>query len=749
MKQYLLNLAVLLFALHLFSCRKPDDKSVQTQSRAFKPATIDQSPSSAILSPEESMKTMHLPAGYHLELVASEPIIQEPVAMVWDGNGNMYVAEMRSYMQDIDGTGEQLPTCRITRLEDTNGDGKMDKHTVFIDSLVLPRMMLVLDDQLVVNETYTYSLYGYRDTDGDGKADEKNLMYKNDKRDNANLEHQRSGLDWNLDNWIYMTSSKARFKYKNGMFEADTISGWGGQWGLTHDDYGRIYYSCAGCEDPATGFQQNPAYGWMDMPGQKSDDFDLVWPIIATSDVEGGLKRLREDSTLNHFTASCGQVVFRGDKLPPDMQGDLFIPEPVGRLIRRAKVSNVDGKTILKNVYDKAEFLASTDMNFRPVNMYTGPDGSMYIVDMYHGIIQEGNWTRKGSYLRGKILEKKMDQNIGRGRIYRLVHDDYKPGPAPRLMDADNEELVSFLSHPNGWWRDNAQRLLIVRNAQASVADLKDLALGKSGFIQKLAFWKDAPTAVARIHGLWTLEGLGAMDKEIIKQALTDSDPQVRKAAIRISEMFLTQNDESMLAILEGYQNDPSADVKIQLAASLRYIKTDKAREVLKKLLADNSTNELLARTAVRSQQEGGDPAWTELMARIEKMSGNDKDLIYEGVNVFRQSCAICHGVDGKGLASKVAPPLSGSARVNGDKEVLVNIILHGLTGPVDGVSYPGMMAPQGMNDDDYIAAVASYIRNSLGNDASVVTWRDVRDIRKKNANRASAWTLEELKKLK
>ena len=749
MKQYLLNLAVLLFALHLFSCRKPDDKSVQTQSRAFKPATIDQSPSSAILSPEESMKTMHLPAGYHLELVASEPIIQEPVAMVWDGNGNMYVAEMRSYMQDIDGTGEQLPTCRITRLEDTNGDGKMDKHTVFIDSLVLPRMMLVLDDQLVVNETYTYSLYGYRDTDGDGKADEKNLMYKNDKRDNANLEHQRSGLDWNLDNWIYMTSSKARFKYKNGMFEADTISGWGGQWGLTHDDYGRIYYSCAGCEDPATGFQQNPAYGWMDMPGQKSDDFDLVWPIIATSDVEGGLKRLREDSTLNHFTASCGQVVFRGDKLPPDMQGDLFIPEPVGRLIRRAKVSNVDGKTILKNVYDKAEFLASTDMNFRPVNMYTGPDGSMYIVDMYHGIIQEGNWTRKGSYLRGKILEKKMDQNIGRGRIYRLVHDDYKPGPAPRLMDADNEELVSFLSHPNGWWRDNAQRLLIVRNAQASVADLKDLALGKSGFIQKLAFWKDAPTAVARIHGLWTLEGLGAMDKEIIKQALTDSDPQVRKAAIRISEMFLTQNDESMLAILEGYQNDPSADVKIQLAASLRYIKTDKAREVLKKLLADNSTNELLARTAVRSQQEGGDPAWTELMARIEKMSDNDKDLIYEGVNVFRQSCAICHGVDGKGLASKVAPPLSGSARVNGDKEVLVNIILHGLTGPVDGVSYPGMMAPQGMNDDDYIAAVASYIRNSLGNDASVVTWRDVRDIRKKNANRASAWTLEELKKLK
>ncbi len=747
MKQNLYHIIVFLTVLQLISCRKPDEKLIQKE--AYKPTVINQTPSSAVLSPEESMKTMHLPEGYHLELVASEPIIQEPVAMVWDGNGNMYVAEMRSYMQDIDGTGEDLPTCRITRLEDTNGDGKMDKHTIFIDSLVLPRMMLMLDDRLVVNETYTYSLYGYRDTDGDGVADEKKLMYKNDKRDNANLEHQRSGLVWNVDNWIYMTSSKARFKYKNGMFEADTISGWGGQWGLTHDDFGRLYYSCAGCEDPATGFQQNPAYGWMDIPGQKEEGFDLVWPIIATSDVEGGLKRLREDSTLNHFTASCGQVVYRGDKLPTDMYGDLFIPEPVGRLIRRAKVSNVDGKTILKNAYPNSEFLASTDMNFRPVNMYTGPDGSMYIVDMYHGIIQEGNWTRPGSYLRTKILEKKMDQNIGRGRIYRLVHNSSKVGPAPRLLDADNEALVSYLSHPNGWWRDNAQKLLIVRNAQSSVSDLKKLILGKSSMFQKLAFWKDKPAAVTRLHALWTLEGLDAVDKTLLTEVLKDVDPQVRKAAVIISEMFLMKNDNQMLAILEPFKHDSSADVKIQLAASLRYIKTDRARELLKELLSNNSVNELLVRTAVKSQQEGGDPAWEELKARTQNMSDNDKDLIYEGVNVFRQSCAICHGVDGKGLTSKVAPPLSGSARVNGNKEDLIRIILHGLSGPIEGVSYPGMMAPQGMNDDDYIAAVSSYIRNSLGNDASIVTWRDVRDIRNQTVNRETAWTLEELKKIK
>ncbi len=741
MKHNLLRLTVLFSSLYFFTCQKPAN-----QTQAITTQSVIPAPSSAVLSPQESMKTMRLPAGYHLELVVSEPVIQEPVAIVWDGNGRMYVAEMRSYMQDINGTGEELPTCRITRLEDTDGDGKMDKHTVFIDNLVLPRMMLALDDRLVVNETYTYSLHSYRDTNGDGVADEKKLMYKNDKRDNANLEHQRSGLVWNIDNRIYMTSSPARFRYRDGKMLADSVSGNGGQWGLTHDNYGRLYYSCAGCENAATGFQQNPEYGWMDLNGQKEGDFDAVWPIIATSDVEGGLKRLRPDSTLNHFTASCGQVVFRGDKLPADMRGDLFIPEPVGRLIRRAKVSNVDGKTILKNAYDKAEFLASTDMNFRPVNMYTGPDGSMYIVDMYHGIIQEGNWTKEGSYLRGKILQKKMDKNIGRGRIYRLVHDGFKPGPAPKLLDASNEQLVSYLSHPNGWWRDNAQKLLILRNAQSVVPALKDLALGKTGFFQKLAFWKEKPSALSRIHALWTLEGLNAMDKTMLQKALTDTDPQVRRTVIRISEMYLKQNDEVLLASLETFKNDANADVKIQLAASLRYLKTDKSRAILKEMLEANAGNEMLVRTITKSQQEGGDPAWKALMARTAKMSENEKELIFEGANIFRQSCAICHGSDGKGLATQVAPPLSGSPRVNGSKDILARIILHGLTGPVDNNTYPGMMAPQGSNDDEYIASVASYIRNSLGNNASVITEKEIRAIRAKAGNRERAWTLDELK---
>src|SRR5690606_20104129 len=149
----------------------------------------------------------------------------------------------------------------------------------------------------------------------------------------------------------------------------------------------------------------------LDMPDQANNEFQQVWPIIATPDVQGGPPRLRPDSTLNHFTGACGQSIYRGDKLPADMVGDYIICEPVARIIRRAKVINLRGKIIVQNAYYKQEFIASTDMNFRPVNTYTGPDGNLYIVDMHRGIIQQGNWTRPGSYLRKKIDEKGLAKN--------------------------------------------------------------------------------------------------------------------------------------------------------------------------------------------------------------------------------------------------------------------------------------------------------------------------------------------------
>jgi glucose/arabinose dehydrogenase len=315
---------------------------------------VNLNPSPAYLSPSESIKTIHLPEGYHLELVASEPMINEPVAIAWDGNGRLFVAEMNTYMQDANGTGESRRICTVKRLEDTNGDGKMDKSVVFLDSLLLPRMILALDDRLLVAETYDNNIYSYRDSNGDGVADEKKKVFSNDKENRNNLEHQRSGLVWNLDNKIYVTVENVRYKFEDNVLKSEGLhDSPGGQWGLANDNYGRLYFSSAGGENPAFNFQQNPYYGSLDLEDQFNDEFQSVWPIISTPDVQGGTGRLRPDSTLNHFTACTGQSIFRGNALPADFNGDLLICEPVGRLIRRAKVSNTNGKITLRNAYEK------------------------------------------------------------------------------------------------------------------------------------------------------------------------------------------------------------------------------------------------------------------------------------------------------------------------------------------------------------------------------------------------------------
>ncbi len=571
MKIKLQVLCLVVLSIVVFTCQMQNDN----KKPAFNPH-----PTAAYLSPEESMKAMYLPKGYHIELVASEPMIQDPVAITWDGNGRMYVAEMLTYMKDANATGEQLPWSRIMLLEDTDNDGKMDKSSVFIDSLLLPRMMQSAGKELLVNETNSINITSYSDTNSDGKADIKKVIYKNDRYipSDANMEHQRSGLDWNLDNWMYMTYDPVRFRYTNGTIKVDTIaSGVDGQWGLTHDNYGRLFFSSAGGETPVLGFQINPVYGSLDFPDQFGPEFQEVWPIMATPDVEGGNRRLRPNNTLNHFTACCGQSIYRGDRLPQDLVGDYIVCEPVGRIIRRAKVMDVKGKTILKNAYDSTEFISSSDMNFRPVNSATGPDGNLYIVDMNHGIIQQGNWTKPGSFLRNKIDSLGFAKNTTGGRIYRVVYDGFKNGPKPNMLNESSAALLKYLGHPNGWWRDNAQKLIILRGDRSVIPSLKDIAIGQ----KKLP---EDSSHLARIHALWTLEGLDAIDEEVLSHALNDPDPQVRRTAVWISEPFMKKNDSTVISEVAKLTSDVNYDVRVQVLLSMYNINSDKTKIAIKQI---------------------------------------------------------------------------------------------------------------------------------------------------------------------
>lgn len=736
-----INPLIIVFLLLIFGCKPSKSPSA---NETFGRVVVDTNPPVTPLSPEESMKKIRLPPGYHVELVASEPMVQEPVALAWDGNGRMYVAEMNSFMQDANATGEYEPTSRIKRLEDLDGDGKMDKSTVFIDSLLLPRTILPVGDRLLIGLTNFQHIWSYRDTDGDGKADEKKIVFRNDLLDVRNVEHQNGGLVWNLDNWIYPTRDNLRYKYRNGLLVADTlVDNMIGQWGLTSDNYGRLFYSEAGPGLPAVQFEQMPAYGALNFNDQYSVDFTRPWPIIGTIDAQGGREVLRpEDNTLHSFTSGCGQSIFRGDRLPDDMRGDYFIPEPVGRIIKRGRITNHEGKLIIEDVYKHQDWLASADMNFRPINTYTGPDGCFYIVDMYHGIIQESEWTKPDSYLGRLIAEKGLYKNKGMGRIYRIVYDGFKPDTTrPRMLNLPGTKLPAYLDHPNGWWRDNAQKEIIVRNDQSLVPILRQIA---SGAINPAI---DKPGPLARIHALWTLEGLEAIDKNTLYSAFDDKEPQVRKAAIWISEIFIRRNDKDILERLDSLKNDPSVDVRIQLMLSVRNNQSKKAQDLVKYLLAANLHNQMM-QYSDSTFREAERRLLVE-MERTRNLSSADRQLVTHGATIFKQLCATCHGPDGKGILiggkPMPAPPLTGSPRVKGDKTALVQLILYGLKGPVDGKNYPDRMPAQGSQNDAWIASVLSYIRNSgdLGNQASVVTPEEVKEIRAATPNMEDGFTLQ------
>ena len=316
----------------LASCSTPTELPPAPAEPAAAPP-----PPAMALSPEASIATMQiatmqLPKGYRLEPVLTEPHIAEPVMVAFDGNGRMYVAEMRTYMLDADGTGEQEPVSRVSRHEDTDGDGVYDRHTVFADKLLLPRIMLPLDDRIIIGETNTDDLYIYRDSNGDGVADEKTLWFKGGPR-GGNMEHQPNGLVWAMDNGIYSTYYDYRLRFgADGKAMKESIPVNGGQWGLTQDDWGKVWFVNAGNETGPVHFQQHIIYGQFSAPNEHIGQYKVVWPIARIPDTQGGPGQLRPDNTLNHFTATCGQDIFRGDRLPAELRGNLLFAEPVGRL---------------------------------------------------------------------------------------------------------------------------------------------------------------------------------------------------------------------------------------------------------------------------------------------------------------------------------------------------------------------------------------------------------------------------------
>ena len=681
------------------------------------------------LSPADEQKTFLLPPGYRMELVLSEPDITEPVAMAFDGNGRLYVAEMNTYMKEIDGKDQHTPKSRVSVHWSSRNDGVFDQHRVFADNLMLPRLLLPIHDGVLIGETDTNDIFLYRDTDGDGVSDEKRSVYEGGPR-GGNLEHQPSGLTWGIDNWLYMANNSYRLRWQDGKLIKQDIPGNGGQWGASQDDHGKLWVVNAGGERGPVNFQQHVLYGQFQTPDQFEPDFAIVWPAMGLLDYQGGPGKSRDDNTLNHFTATCGGEIYRGHRLPAELRGNLFFGEPVGRLVRRSTIEVKDGLTILHNPHPKSEFLRSTDACFRPIDMKTAPDGTLFVCDMYRGIIQEGNWTREGSYLRKVILKHGMEKVIDRGRIWRLVHDSMAPEPAPALHEATPAQLVEALAHPNGWQRDTAQKLLVLRGEKSIVPALAVMAKGHA-------------EPLARIHALWTLEGLGALTVDQVRAAMADSVPEVRHAAIRASETHLLAGDTTLIPDIKTLATDSDASVAIQAMLTARQMKWKEA-------------SPFINQTALTSASKGVKTMASQILTnRTEfhrSFTGAEKAQLIHGQTIFQELCYTCHGLDGKGMTIAgteppltLAAPLSGSEIVLGSRDGVILAVLHGVTGPIKGKTYQGQMIPMGNNDDKWVADVISYVRNSFGNSAACVTPADVARVRSETKERTTPWTESEL----
>ena len=680
------------------------------------------------LSPQDELKTFQVPDGYKMELVLSDPEIKEPVLAVFDGDGRMYVAEMRTYMQNIDGKGQLDAKSRISRHESTTYDGVYDKHSVYLDNLVLPRAILPLDDRVLVGVTNSNDITINRDTKHDGVADETKVWFTGGGRP-GNLTAQPSGLVWGLDNWIYMTCNNYRLRWRGPTNPGrENTAPNGGQWGLAQDDFGKMWWSNAGNEKGLWNFQVPILYGAINSGGQRSDDFDMVWPSAGLGDVEAGADRYRpEDKTLNHFTACGGQTVYRGDRLPPELYENVFLPEPVGHFVRRVNVSVEDGISKMQNPYLKSEFLRSTDPNFRPVSVTTGPDGCLYIVDMYRGVIQEGEWLKDGTYLRSKIKDNGLQNNVGRGRIWRLTHKDFEPRPKPHMLEETPAQLVAHLEDPNGWWRDTAQRLLVLKGDKSVVPALTKMA-------------ESCKNPLGRLHAMWTLEGLNALAPEVVMHRLHDDHPMLRAGAIRAAESMLRRGNEALISEIFKMTSDSDPTVVLQVMMTSKLLNWSNWKK---------SAQDTIASSTSSGVKDIGNQLLQDLPGVPGKFETDERAHINHGQDIYRSMCYSCHGLDGKGIQAwgqnpmPIAPSLVGSKTVE-QGDALIHVLLQGLAGPISGKTYETQMVSMGWNDD-WIADATCYLRRAFGNQGALVTKDDVKRVREASKGRNKPWTNDEI----
>ncbi len=595
--------------------------------------------------PDQALSTFTIADGFTLELVAAEPLVKSPVDMEIDEWGRMYVVEMPGYPLDVAGSG------KIILLSDSDGDGTMDKRTVFMEGLILPTGIQRWKNGFIITDS-PHVLY-LEDTDDDGKADKIDTLLTGFAR--TNPQHNMNNPMYGLDNWIYVANEGAvptrnfaeafggkgeeirfpgfensltlpvnaegrsyRFKPENKGLEMMSTRC---QFGHTFDEWGNWF----GCNNSHQGYQEiianryfarNPFLLASESTHSMSDHKDAaeVFPITHNPD-----RQLLTD--VGTMTAASGLTAYLGNAFPAPYDGKLtFIAESVSNIVHVDALRDSGVSYVASRITENAEFLASTDSYHRPVNLYVGPDGALYMLDYYRRVIESPEWMSDEAIAEGNLYD-----GVDMGRIYRISPVDGKKADwmqGLQLGGADIQTLIKELSNPNGWWRLHAQRLLVDKADPQSVPYLQELA-------------QNASSAIGRLHALWTLEGIGALSADHIIQALKDTVAGIRTNAIKLAELHLKESP-ALEQQLYRMEKDKDPKVRLQLLLTLGFSTSHRATQIRNTILFEDIKDKWIQIAALSAPVEqtaallnlvlnrynAEEPAYASLVSRLTEMAG-------------------------------------------------------------------------------------------------------------------------------
>jgi putative membrane-bound dehydrogenase-like protein len=555
------------------------------------------------LEPSESLKKVHLPAGFKAEIVAAEPLLLDPVAFDWDERGRLWVIEMADYPLGMDGKGK--PGGRVRVLDDTDGDGCYDKSTLFADGLNFPNGILTWRNGVIV--TAAPNVLFLQDTDGDGKADKQEVLISGLQEGNQQL--RANGLRWGLDNWVYLAIGSHRGNYgaetklkslrsgqevfvgaRDFRFRPDTgaLEPQSGptQFGRNRDNWGRWF----GTQNahplwhyalPEQYLRRNPHLGVNETRVQMLTPPNSP-PVYPASE---GTKRYRDfAASVGHYTSACSGMIYR-DQLMFGPEGkDAFVCEPVHNLLQHIAIID-DGVSFTGTQMPgegKFDFFASEDRWCRPVMVREGPDGALWVADMYRYMIEHPQFLPP----EGKA-ELLPHYRLGddKGRIYRVSRAGMAASKPLRFDNLSMHDLVAVLDSTNGWRRDKAHQILLWRAEKAALAPL-------------LSLFEQSKNPLARLHALCVLDGLGELQPATIVKALSDEAAGVRENALRLAETRFTPE---LLAAAVRLVEDKDMKVRMQLAFSLGESKDPAAGEALGRLLIAHADGPLMVAAVMSS----------------------------------------------------------------------------------------------------------------------------------------------------